>query len=49
VQVPLAWFLSQHTSIGVYGTRWAIAAGTLVMAVAYVIYFRRGYWKRKRI
>jgi len=49
VQVPLAWFLSQHTSVGVYGTRWAIAAGTLVMAVAYVTYFRLGRWKRKRV
>lgn len=49
VQVPLAWFLSQHTGAGVYGTRWAIAAGTLVMAVAYAVYFRLGRWKSRRI
>ena len=49
VQVPLAWFLSQHTAVGVNGTRWAIAAGTAVTAVAYVTYFRLGAWKRKRI
>ena len=49
VQVPLAWFLSQHTGAGVYGTRWAIAAGTLVMAVAYATYFRLGRWKRRRV
>ncbi len=49
VQVPLAYFLSRHTSLGVYGTRWAVAAGTIVMAGIYTAYFRAGRWKRKDI
>jgi putative MATE family efflux protein len=49
VQIPLAFFLSQHTGLGVYGTYWAIAIGTVVMASIYAIYFRVGAWKRKNI
>jgi putative MATE family efflux protein len=49
VQIPLAFFLSQHTGLGVYGTYWAIAIGTVVMAVIYAIYFRVGVWKQKNI
>jgi putative MATE family efflux protein len=49
VQLPLAFFLSRHTGLGVYGTYWAIAIGTGVMAVVYVTYFRIGKWKRKRL
>ncbi|MCJ7624489.1 MAG: MATE family efflux transporter, partial [Anaerolineaceae bacterium] len=47
VQLPLAFFLSQHTSLGVYGTYWAIAISTVVMAGIYATYFRVGLWKRK--
>jgi len=47
-QVPLAFFLSRHTSLGVYGTYWAIAIGTVVMASSYAIYFHLGGWKRKK-
>ena len=49
VQLPLAFFLSQHTSLGVYGTYWAIAISTIVMAGSYATYFRLGLWKRKRL
>jgi putative MATE family efflux protein len=49
VQLPLAFFLSQHTSLGVYGTYWAIAISTIVMASSYATYFRLGLWKRKRL
>ncbi len=49
VQIPLAFFLSQVTNLGVYGVRWAIVAGMVVGAVAYIIYFRMARWKRKRI
>jgi len=47
IQLPLAYFLSHFTTIGVYGVRWAIVAGTLVGAGVYIIYFRSGRWKRK--
>ncbi|MFC2056669.1 MATE family efflux transporter [Chloroflexota bacterium] len=49
VQLPLAFLLPRVTELGVYGVRWAIVAGTLVGAVAYITYFRLGRWKRKRI
>jgi putative MATE family efflux protein len=49
VQVPLAFLLSQHTGLGVYGTRWAIVIGSVVMAGGYALYFRMGRWKRKRL
>jgi putative MATE family efflux protein len=49
VQIPLAFFLSRHTGLGVYGTYWAIAIGTVVMAISYAVYFRLGRWKRKRV
>jgi len=49
VQLPLAYFLPQATTLGVYGVRWAIVAGMVMGAVAYVIYFRVGRWKRKRV
>jgi len=49
VQLPLAYFLPQVTTLGMYGVRWAIVAGMIVGAVAYAIYFRLGRWKRKRV
>jgi putative MATE family efflux protein len=49
VQLPLAFFLSRHTSLGVYGTYWAIAVSTVMMAGIYAAYFRLGLWKRKRL
>jgi len=49
VQLPLAFFLSRFTNLGVYGVRWAIVAGMVVGAVTYIIYFRLGRWKRKRV
>jgi putative MATE family efflux protein len=48
IQVPLAIVLS-HTSLGVYGVRWAIVGGSVLSAGAYVIYFRMGRWKQKRL
>jgi putative MATE family efflux protein len=49
IQIPLAFFLSQHTSLGVYGTYWAIVSGTVMMAISYAIYFKLGRWKQKSI
>ena len=49
VQIPLAFFLSRHTSLEVLGVRWAIVAGWIVGAAAYAIYFWKGRWKRKKV
>jgi putative MATE family efflux protein len=49
IQVSLAFFMSRYTSLGVYGVRWAIVAGMMVGASAYAIYFKLGWWKRKKV
>ena len=49
VQLPLAYYLPQITTLGVYGVRWAIVVNMVVGAVAYAIYFGRGRWKHKRV
>jgi len=49
LQVPLAIVFSQNDSLGVYGVRWAMAAGMSVGAVACTIYYAWGHWKQKRI
>lgn len=48
MQLPLAYILSRYTALGVYGVRWAIVVGFIVGAIAYIAYFRKGRWKRKR-
>ncbi|MBI2288314.1 MAG: MATE family efflux transporter [Chloroflexi bacterium] len=49
VQVPLAFLLPKITNLGAAGVQWAIVAGNLVGAVAYIVYFRLGTWKRKKV
>jgi len=49
VQLPLAFLLPQVTELGVYGIRWAIVISLFVGAVIYVMYFRLGRWKRKKV
>jgi len=49
VQIPLAFFLSKYTDLGVLGVRWAIAIGMIVGVTVYAIYFKTGRWKRKRV
>jgi putative MATE family efflux protein len=49
LQIPLAVVLSRWEMVGLFGVRWAIAIGSVFGAIAYVIYFRRGHWKTKRI
>jgi len=49
VLLPLAFFLPQVTNLGVYGVRWAIVASAVAGAAAYIVYFRLGRWKRKKV
>jgi Na+-driven multidrug efflux pump len=49
VQITLAFILSKHTSLGVYGVRWAMVTGMIVGAIAYATYFKLGRWKRKKV
>ncbi|MDD5190666.1 MAG: MATE family efflux transporter [Dehalococcoidales bacterium] len=48
-QLPLAYFMPKIGNIGVYGIRWAMAITLAMRAITYVIYFRGGRWKRKRV
>ena len=49
IQIPLAWFLPEHTSLGVYGVQWAISIALVARALLFTIYFKSGRWKRKVI
>ena len=49
VQIPLAFLLSRYTALGVYGVRWAIVIGTVIGAIALIIYFWSGRWKKKKV
>jgi Na+-driven multidrug efflux pump len=48
-QIPLAYILSNHTSLDVNGVRWAMVISTGVAAIATFAYFLRGKWKVKSI
>jgi len=45
VQLPLAWLLSHHTSLGPSGVFVTLAACFSVFAAIAVALFRRGGWK----
>ena len=49
VQLPLAFLLPQVANLGVFGLRWALVAGTVAAAIAYITYFRLGRWKAKKL
>jgi putative MATE family efflux protein len=49
IQLPLAYFLPRMTDLGVNGVRWAVVIPMFVSSVAYVIYFRLGRWKKKKL
>jgi putative MATE family efflux protein len=49
VQLPLAWFLSHHTSLGPSGVFVALAACFSLFAAIGVALFRRGGWKLTRV
>jgi putative MATE family efflux protein len=49
IQVPLAYFIPQFTSLGVYGVRWAMVISVTVRALIFIVYFRVGRWKRMKV
>jgi putative MATE family efflux protein len=48
-QIPVAWLLSQYTSLGVYGIRWAMVISMVFGTIVYFTYFRMGRWKMKKV
>jgi MATE family, multidrug efflux pump len=49
MQLPLAAFLPKVGNLGVYGIRWAMAIALSARAITYVIYFKWGRWKHRRL
>jgi len=49
VQIPFALLLPNVGDLGVLGIRWAMVIGWGVSAAIFVVYFRLGRWKRKRV
>jgi putative MATE family efflux protein len=49
IQLPLAFVFTRYTDLGVFGIRWAIVVSFGVGAIAYLIYFRAGRWKHKKV
>jgi Na+-driven multidrug efflux pump len=49
IQVPMAYALPHYTSLGALGVRWALVAGHLTSAIAYLAYFKGGRWQRKNV
>lgn len=48
-QIPVAWLLAIHYSLGPRGAFWAVPAANLLLTAASFVMFRRGTWKRQRI
>lgn len=48
-QIPLAWWMSQRTELGVRGVFIAVPMAYSALAVVSAILFRRGRWKLKRV
>lgn len=46
-EIPLAYLLAYHFSLGPHGVFWAITAAFSLLAVVSALLFRRGKWKAK--
>lgn len=49
LQLPLAWWLSQHTALGFRGVFIAVPIAYTALAVISAVFFKRGAWKTKRV
>jgi putative MATE family efflux protein len=49
IRVPLAVVLPKVANLGVYGIRWALVADTVSSAFIFIIYFKSGRWKHKKV
>ena len=48
-QIPAAWLLSFHTSLGARGVFVAVVIGDTLLAISSILLFRRGKWKKTMI
>jgi Na+-driven multidrug efflux pump len=49
VQFPLAFILSQHSSLGAHGLWWAFPIANIATSIIAGIWFARGDWKKGRL
>jgi len=49
IQMPLAYFLPKINGLGVYGVRWAMVAAVVARAIVFIIYFKGGRWKLRKV
>ncbi len=48
-EIPVAWVLARHFSLGPQGVAWAVTIAFSTLAVASAVLFRRGRWKLKAV
>ena len=48
-EIPLAWWLSTHTSLGARGVFIALTVAYSTLAVVSAVLFKRGHWKYKKV
>jgi len=48
-QIPAAWLLAFHTSLGPRGVFFAVILGDTLLAISSILLFRRGRWKKMLI
>jgi len=49
VQLPLAYFLPKAFNNGVFGVMWAMVIALSLRSIIYLIYFKTGKWKNRRV
>jgi Na+-driven multidrug efflux pump len=48
-QIPVAWFLAFHTSLGPRGVFLTVVISDSLLALLSILLFRRGTWKQTRV
>jgi putative MATE family efflux protein len=49
IEIPLAWWLSTSTSIGLDGVFWSVLTSDMIFSVIAALVFRRGGWKNVQV
>lgn len=49
IQLPIAYLLSRHTSLGLQGIWWSFAITNVITALISWLIFRNGYWRKKKL
>lgn len=49
LQLPLAWYMSQHTSLAWRGVFVAVVGAYTALAIISAVFFKRGGWKAKHV